>query len=329
MRIFVAGAAGAIGRRLIPELARRGHHVTAATRSADKLELLRGLGATPVVVDGLDGAAVGEAVARAAPDAIIHQMTALAGGANLRQFDRWFARTNELRTRGTAHLLAAARAAGVRRFVAQSYTGWNNARTGGPVKTEDDPLDPEPVKAQVETMAAIQYLEKIVFDAPVEGLVLRYGNLYGPGSSDELTQLVRKRRMPIIGDGGGVWSWIHLDDVASATAMALEGGLTGVYNVTDEEPATVATWLPYLANVLGAKPPLHLPVWVARLAAGEVVVRWMTEGRGSSSAKLRAATEWRPKWRSWRDGFRFALGLDENVTSTLARRGMTNSEIRA
>jgi len=320
MRVFVAGAAGAIGRRLIPELVRRGHHVTASTRSPDKLALLRELGAAPVVVDGLDGSAVGEAVARAEPDAILHQMTSLAGGADLRHFDGWFARTNELRTRGTAHLLAAARAAGVRRFVAQSYTGWNNTRVGGPVKTEDDPLDPEPARAQRETMAAIQYLERTVCGAPLQGLVLRYGNLYGPGSSAELAALVRKRRMPIVGEGGGVWSWIHLDDVASATATALERGLTGVYNVTDEEPAPVATWLPYLADVLGAKAPLHLPRWVARLAAGEVVVRWMTEGRGASSAKLRAATDWRPKWPSWRDGFRFALGIDEKVAAPFARQ---------
>jgi len=320
MRIFVAGGAGAIGRRLIPELVRRGHQVTATTRGADKLELIRKLGAAPVVVDGLDASAVGEAVARAEPEAIIHQMTALGGGADLRHFDRWFARTNELRTRGTAHLLAAARAAGVQRFVAQSYTGWNNARTGGQVKTEDDAMDPEPAKAQRETLAAIQALERAVGGAPLEGLVLRYGNLYGPGASDELVELVRKRRMPIVGDGGGVWSWIHLDDVASATATALEHRLTGIYNVTDEEPATVANWLPYLAEVLGAKRPTHLPVWVAQLAAGEVVVRWMTEGRGASSAKLRAATDWRPRWQSWREGFRFALGVGPEVPSTSARR---------
>ena len=186
MRIFVAGGAGAIGRRLIPELVRRGHQVTATTRGADKFELIRKLGAAPVVVDGLDASAVGEAVARAEPEAIIHQMTALGGSADLRHFDRWFARTNDLRTRGTAHLLAAARAAGVQRFVAQSYTGWNSARTGGQVKTENDPMDPEPAKAQRETLAAIQALERAVGGAPLEGLVLRYGNLYGPGASDEL-----------------------------------------------------------------------------------------------------------------------------------------------
>lgn len=321
MRIFVAGATGAIGRRLLPALVARGHQVTASTRSADKVELLRRLGATRIfVVDGLDGAAVGQAVAQAEPDAIIHQMTALAGRADLRHFDRWFARTNELRTRGTAHLLAAARAACVRRFVVQSYTGWTNASTGGAVKTEEDPLDPEPVKTQRETVAALRFLERAVDETAVGGLVLRYGNLYGPGASDELAALVRKRRMPVIGDGAGVWSWIHLDDAASATAAALEGGLTGVYNVTDEEPAAVAEWLPYLADVLGAKPPLHLPIWAGRLAAGEVAVRWMTEGRGSSSAKLRNATDWRPRWRSWRDGFRCALGLEEASASVPARR---------
>jgi len=307
MRIFVAGATGEIGRRLVPQLAARGHQVTATTRSAAKVELLRGLGADAVIVDGLDGAAVGEAVARAEPDAIVHQMTALAGTADLRHFDRWFSATNQLRTRGAQHLLAAARASGVRRFVAQSYTGWTNIRTGGPVKTEEDAFDPSPAKAQTETMAAIQLLEKAVLEAPLEGLVLRYGNFYGPGASDALVEMVRKRKMPIIGAGAGVWSWLHLDDAAAATVAALEAGLRGVYNVTDDAPARVSEWLPYLADVVGAKRPLHIPVWAARLAAGEVATRWMTEGRGSSSAKLRAAIGWRPTWRSWRDGFLVAL----------------------
>lgn len=307
MRIFLAGATGAIGRRLVPQLVARGHHVTATTRSAAKVEWLRDIGAEPVVVDGLNGTAVGEAVARAEPDAILHQMTALAGIADLRHFDRWFAATNELRTRGTEHLLAAARASGVRRFVVQSYTGWTNDRSGGPVKTEEDPFDAHPARAQTETMAAIQCMEKAVLDAPLEGLVLRYGNFYGPGSSDALVELVRRRKMPIIGEGGGVWSWLHLDDAAGTTVAALEGGLRGVYNVSDDEPARVAEWLPYLAQVVGAKRPMRIPVWAARLAAGEVAARWMTEGRGASSAKLRAALAWRPTWRSWRDGFRFAL----------------------
>jgi nucleoside-diphosphate-sugar epimerase len=320
MRVFVAGAAGAIGRRLVPELIAHGHRVIATTRSAGKLELLRGLGAEAVVMDGLDGAAVGEAVARAAPDVIVHQMTSLAARADLRHFDRWFSVTNALRTQGTQHLLAAARATGVRRFVAQSYTGWNNSRSGGSVKNEEDPFDARPAKAQVETAAAIQFLEKAVLEGPVEGLVLRYGNFYGPGDSDALVELVRQRKMPIIGHGGGTWSWIHLDDAASATAAALERGLRGVYNVTDEEPAPVSVWLPYLAEVLGARPPMHVPVWAARVLAGEVATRWMTEGRGSSSEKLRGALDWRPRWRSWRDGFRFTLVPREAATAAPPRQ---------
>jgi nucleoside-diphosphate-sugar epimerase len=309
MRILVAGATGAIGSRLVPQLVARGHQVIATTKSPHKLERLRAMGAQPVLVDGLDGAAVGQAVARAEPDAIIHQMTSLAGAADLRHFDRWFAGTNELRTRGLRHLLAAARASGVRRFVAQSYTGWTNSREGAWVKTEDDPFDPNPAKAQRETLAAIRFLEEAVREAPLDGLVLRYGNFYGPGASDTLVELVRQRKMPIIGDGAGVWSWTHLDDAAGATVAALEAGLRGIYNATDDEPAAVAEWLPYLAEVVGARRPLHVPVWAARVAAGEVVTRWMTEGRGSSSAKLRAAVAWRPTWGSWRDGFRRGLGV--------------------
>jgi len=320
MRIFVAGATGAIGSRLVPQLVAHGHQVTATTKSAHKIEALRALGARPVLVDGLDAVAVGEAVARAEPEAIIHQMTSLAGTADLRHFDRWFAGTNQLRTRGAQHLLAAARASGVRRFVAQSYTGWTNSRDGAPVKTEDDPFDPSPAAAQRETLAAIRFLEKAVLEAPLDGLVLRYGNFYGPGASDGLVDLVRRRKMPIIGDGAGVWSWTHLDDAAGATVAALEAGLRGVYNATDDEPAAVAEWLPYLAEVVGAKRPLHVPVWAARLAAGEVVTRWMTEGRGSSSAKLRAAVAWRPTWRSWREGFRRGLGEAAATTGASSRR---------
>jgi 2-alkyl-3-oxoalkanoate reductase len=307
MHVFVAGAAGAIGRRLVPQLVARGHRVTASTRTPEKAQLLKSLGAEPVVVDGLDGAAVGEAIGRAAPDAIIHQMTALGGKADLRRFDKWFARTNELRTKGTEHLLAAAEATGVERFVAQSYTGWTNARTGGPVKSEDDPLDPEPARAQAETLAAIRYLEQAVLASPLEGIVLRYGNFYGPGASEELVELARKRQLPVVGGGAGVWSWIHLDDAAAATVAAVERGHRGVYNVVDDEPAPVAEWLPYLAEVVGAKRPLNVPAWLGRLAAGEVAVQWMTDGRGSSNAKAKRELGWQPAWRSWRDGFRHGL----------------------
>jgi nucleoside-diphosphate-sugar epimerase len=281
--------------------------VTATTRSGGKVEQLRALGAEPVVVDGLAAAAVGEAVARAEPDAIVHQMTALAGTPDLRRFDRWFAETNALRTRGTEHLLAAARAAGVERFVAQSYTGWTNSRSGGPVKSEADPLDPNPPKAQRQSLAAIRFLERVMAEAPLAGIVLRYGNFYGPGASEPLVELVRQRRFPIIGAGGGVWSWIHLDDAAAATLAALERGERGVYNVVDDEPAAVSEWLPYLAEAVGARPPLRVPAWLGRLAAGEAAVRWMTEGRGASNEKAKRELDWRPAWRSWREGFRGGL----------------------
>ena len=224
MRVFLAGGSGAVGRRLTPQLVARGHQVTATTTSQDKLEGLRALGAEPVVVDGLDAVGVGQAVARAEPDAVIHQMSALAGEPDLRRFDDWFARTNELRTVGTENLLAAAHAAGVKRFVAQSYTGWPNIRQGGPVKTEDEPLDADPPPAQAKSLAAIRTLERAVVEAPLEGTVLRYGSLYGPGASDGLVALVRGRKLPILGSGEGVWSWIHVDDAAAAAVAAVERG---------------------------------------------------------------------------------------------------------
>ena len=304
MRIFVAGATGAIGRRLVPQLAARGHSVTATTRTAEKVDMLRSLGAEPVVVDGLDAVAVGEAVARAEPDAIVHQMTALAGTPNLKHFDAWFAVTNELRTQGTQHLIAAATAAGVKRLVAQSYAGWNNARDDGPVKTEDDPLDPHPPAEQAKSLAAIRFLEDAVLAAPLEGIVLRYGSFYGPGDSESLVEMIRKRKLPIIGAGTGIWSWIHLDDAAAATVAAVEHGTRGIYNVVDDEPAPVSDWLPYLAEIVGAKPPRRVPVWLGRLAAGEVGVSMMTQIRGSSNAKARRELRWQPAWRSWREGFR-------------------------
>jgi nucleoside-diphosphate-sugar epimerase len=307
MRVFVAGAAGAIGQRLVPQLVARGHQVIATTRSPEKIERLRALGAEPVVMDGLNALEVGEAVARAQPDAIVHQMTALAGISELRRFDRTFAITNELRTKGTDYLLAAAEAAGVRRFVAQSYTGWPNIPEGGPVKTEDDPLDPHPPAQQSQTLAAIRYLERAVLEAPLEGVGLRYGNFYGPGASEQLLELVRKRKMPIVGSGGGIWSWIHIDDAAAATVAALERGAPGVYNIVDDEPAPVAQWLPYLAEVVAAKPPRHVPVWLGRLAAGEVGVSMMTKIRGSSNAKAKRELGWQPTWASWRQGFRDGL----------------------
>lgn len=320
MKVFVAGGSGAIGRRLVPQLVARGHEVVATTRDPGRFDEVRESGAEPVALDGLDPVAVGEAVSRAQPDVIVHQMTGIAGGdIDLKHFDKWFATTNELRTKGTQHLLAAALAAGVQRFVAQSYTNWTNAREGGPVKTEDDPFDPEPAKNQRESLAAIGFLERAVTEAPLEGIVLRYGNFYGPGTSEQMADVVRQRKMPIVGSGAGVWNFIHLDDAAAATVAAVERGRPGVYNIVDDEPAPVSEWLPYLAECVDAKPPMHVPVWLGRLAAGEVVVRWMTEARGSSNAKAKRELGWCPAWASWRTGFREGLlGTAGTTTPTAA-----------
>jgi 2-alkyl-3-oxoalkanoate reductase len=308
MRVFVAGAAGAVGQHLLPQLTAAGHQVTASTRNPAKAQKLRELGAEPVIVDGLDAAAVGEAVAKAEPQVVIHQMTALAGRFSPRAFDRTFAVTNQLRTRGTDHLLAAATAAGARRFIAQSYTGWPNIREGGPVKTEEDPLDPHPPAAQRESLAAIAHLERVVTGAAnLDGIVLRYGSFYGPGASDDFVRLIRRRMMPIIGDGAGVWSFVHIADAAAATVRALDHGGPGLYNVVDDDPAPVAEWLPAVARAVGAKPPLRLPLWLGTMIAGEAGVSMMTRVRGSSNAKAKRELGWRPLWPSWRQGFRDGL----------------------
>jgi 2-alkyl-3-oxoalkanoate reductase len=308
MRVFVAGGTGVIGRSLIPMLTAAGHQVTASTRSAGKAGLLRSLGAEPAVADGLDRGAVQEAVARARPDVIIHQMTGLTGAADLRHFDRTFAVTNALRTMGTDYLLEAARATGTRRFIAQSFTGWPNSRDGGPVKTEDDPLDPAPPASMAETLRALRHLEAAVTSQVPEGLVLRYGLLYGPGASDDIVDLVRARRLPVIGGGAGVWSFTHITDAASATAAAAGRGRAGLYNIVDDDPAPVAEWLPYLAETIGARPPWRVPAWLGRLLAGDSVVSLMTQIRGSSNARARRELGWAPRYASWRSGF--ATGLD-------------------
>jgi 2-alkyl-3-oxoalkanoate reductase len=329
MRVFVAGATGVIGQRLVPRLVAAGHQVVATTRSPGKAEGLRALGAEPAVVDGLDAMAVREAVGRAEPEVVIHQMTQLAGMKNLRRFDREFAVTNRLRTQGTDHLLAAATAAGARRFIAQGYTGWPNSRSGGPVQTEVDPLDEDPPAAQRQSFAALRYLETAVTEAsPVEGIVLRYGSFYGPGASEEILGLVRERKMPVVGDGAGIWSFIHIDDAAAATVAALDHGSRGVYNIVDDEPAKVADWLPYLADALGAKPPMHVPAWLARLLAGEVGVSVMTKIRGSSNAKAKAELSWAPIWASWQQGFRenaVALPAPDQARGGSARGGSGHS----
>ena len=308
MNLFLAGATGAVGRSLIPLLTSQGHTVTGTTRSPRKAGELRALGAVPVVLDGLDRRAVLDAVAAARPDAIVHQMTALGDMADIRHIEKEFAATNRLRTEGTDNLLAAARAAGVVRVVAQSYAGWPYERVGGAVKTEDDPLDPAPPADARETLAAIRHLEAAVMDAPdMEGFVLRYGGFYGPGTSlapgGEHVDQIRKRRFPVVGDGGGVWSFIHIDDAAAAAVSALENWTPGeVYNVVDDTPAPVREWLPAIAAAIGAPPPRKVPRWVARLM-GEHVVALMCEVRGASNAKARRELGWTPRWPTWREGF--------------------------
>jgi 2-alkyl-3-oxoalkanoate reductase len=310
MHVFVAGATGAVGGPLIPRLRAAGHEVTATTRTPAKAAELQAIGAKVVLADGLDESGMTRAVVEAEPDAIVHQMTALAGKPDMRRFDRWFTTTNELRMGGTDILLAAAKKVGVERFVAQSYTGWTNPTTGGPVKSERDGFDPDPPKMQRESLAAIRYLEETVPAAMPHGIVLRYGNFYGPGASDALVELIRKRRFPVIGDGAGVWSWTHIDDAAAATVAVLHRGDSGLFNITDDEPAQVSEWLPYLAERVGARPPMTVPVWLARIMAGSVAVRWMTAGRGSSNEKAKRELDWQPAWRSWREGFRTGLGSD-------------------
>ena len=304
MRVFVAGATGALGRHLVPGLVAAGHEVTATTRTPGKVAQLREAGAEPVVVDGLDREAVIAAVLAAAPEVIVHQMTALAGMRSLRKVDQVFAATNELRTRGTDNLLAAAARAGTRRVIAQG----NNLvyeRSGGPVKTEEDPLISRPPgRSSARSLAAIKHVEKTVpLEAP-EGIVLRYGAFYGPGASEVLLDAVRKRQVPVIGGGTGIWSFIEITDAAAATVAAVDRGAPGVYNVVDSDPAPVAEWLPYLAKVAGAKPPLRMPAWLGRLLAGEFVVALMTNARGSSNEKARKELGWEPRYASWREGFR-------------------------
>jgi nucleoside-diphosphate-sugar epimerase len=314
MKVFLAGGSGAVGKRLVPVLIAAGHHVTASTRSTAKTDEIAALGATPVVLDALDRGEVMQAVMRAEPEVVIHQLTALAGATDFKHFDHEFELTNRLRTEGIDYLLGAAKAAGVRRLIAQSYGNWNYARTGEGLKTETDALDPAPPKNQQRSLQAIRYLESAVLGAaPVEGVVLRYGNFYGPGTSlsadGEITQLVRKRRLPIIGEGTGVWSFIHIDDVASAAVAAVERGAAGVYNIVDDEPAPVSCWLPDLAKAIGAKPPRHVPVWLGRLAAGEVGVSMMTQIHGSSNAKAKRELGWNPTYPTYREGFRDGLSV--------------------
>ena len=320
MKVFLAGATGALGRALVPQLVARGHEVVGMTRSAAKQDLVRRLGARPIVADALDADAVAQAVASSEPDVIVHQLTALSGpmsARDMRHPERSCAvtMTNRLRTEGTDNLLAAARAAGARRFVAQSFGAVQFARAGGPVRTEADPLESDPPAAVRAQLVGIVHVERAV---PAiewgEGLVLRYGGFYGPGTAISLAPdalmaaLVRKRRFPIVGDGGGVWSHVHIEDAAAATVAAVEHGAPGVYNIVDDDPAPVREWLPALASALGAKPPRRTPRWLGRLVAGEPATLMMTEARGASNEKAKRELGWQPRYPSWRQGFAQGLG---------------------
>lgn len=307
MRVLVAGATGAIGRQLVPRLVAAGHEVHGTTRSRSKLAMLSDLGAEPAVADALDPDQVAQAVAKVKPEVIVHQLTAI-GSLDLRHFDHDFALTNRLRIEGTDHLLSAGRAVGVRRFVAQSNAAFTYARTGGAVKGEEDPLDPSPARDMRTMVDALRHLEQAVLGAGwAEGIVLRYGAFYGPGTSmvmgGEQFEMIRKRRFPLVGDGTGVWSFIHIADAADATVAAVEQGSSGIYNIVDDDPAPVAEWLPALAQTLGAKKPMRVPTFIGRLFAGEAGAVMMTELRGASNAKAKRELAWRPEHPSWRQGF--------------------------
>jgi len=312
MRIFLAGATGAIGQRLVPLLVDAGHVVVGSTRTPAKVDGLRLAGAKPVVLDGRDGDAVRRTVHEAEPEVVIHQMTALGGELDLRHFADSFAETNRLRTDTTDHLIRASLEAGARRFIAQSFAGWPNEQSGGPVKTEEAPLNTDPPKQVRETLGAILHLESVTTGTPgIEGLALRYGGFYGPGNAlgkgGVMLEAVVKRQMPLVGSGSGIWSFLHIDDAAQATALAVDRGVPGIYNIVDDEPAPVSEWLPYLANVLGAKPPRRVPAWLARLIVGEAAVSMMTKIRGSSNAKAKRELGWKLHYPSWRGGFREGL----------------------
>jgi nucleoside-diphosphate-sugar epimerase len=320
MRVFVAGATGVLGRALVPQLVGRGHEVIGMTRSSSKQDLVRGLGARPVVVDALDPEAVAQAVGSSEPEVIVHELTALSGTPSARDMRHperspLAIMTNRLRTEATDHLLDAGRAVGARRFIAQSFTAFRWARTGAPVLTEAEPLDPDPPGPLRPVLVGILHVERAVTSIEWgEGLVLRYGGFYGPGTAISaapdapIAASLRKRWFPIIGDGGGIWSHVHVEDAATATGLAVERGEPGIYNIVDDDPAPVREWLPALASALGAKPPRRIPRWLARLAAGEAATVMMTESHGSSNAKARRELGWEPRYPSWRQGFVHGLG---------------------
>ena len=308
MKVFVTGGTGALGKFLLPQLLENGHEVVALTRSADKAELIERTGVTSVIADPLNKQQLTAAVRRAEPEVIIHELSALSGVGNFRKFDQEFALTNRFRTEVTDTLLAAARTIGTRRFIAQSFCGWPYAKKGGPVKTEEDPLDPKPPESITKTLAGIRYLEeKMRSTTFLEGVALRYGTFYGPGNSigkgGAVYKTVRRRQLPIIGGGGAIWSFIHTMDAARATVAAISHGAPGVYNIVDDEPAKVSVWLPALARAIGAKPPYRIPHWLGELLVGKAGVAMMTQIRGCSNGKAKQELNWKPVYSSWRVGF--------------------------
>jgi 2-alkyl-3-oxoalkanoate reductase len=319
MKVFVAGATGALGKQLVPMLVAEGHEVTGMTRTAAKQDLVRELGARPVVADALDPEAVAQAIAAGEPEVVIHELTAIDASSFRRSVDKMFAQTNRLRTQGTAHLLAAARAVGARRFIAQSFAGWPFERSGGTIKAEEEPLEQNPPKTISETLTAIKYVERVVTEADgIEGLALRYGGFYGPGTSlavdpdGEQIEMIRKRRWPIVGNGAGILSLVHIQDAAAATVAALDHGEAGVYNVVDDEPAPMSVVIPEIAKVIGAEPPRRIPRWLGRLIAGEGMTMMMTEVRGASNAKAKRDLGWVLRYPSWRLGIREGLGQNDS-----------------
>jgi 2-alkyl-3-oxoalkanoate reductase len=315
MKVFVVGATGAIGSQLVPLLVARGHEVVATTRSPEKTSAVRAMGAAPVVMDALDREAVLNAVTGAKPEALVHQATALTGVFSLKHFSRTFEQTNRLRTIGSDNLVAAARAAGARRVVGQGFAGWPYASAGSALRTEEDPFESSPPEEMRSTVDALQHLETAVLGVEdLEGIVLRYGGFYGPGTSlgdgGEMVEGIRKRQLPIVGDGAGVTSFLHVEDAATSTVAALERGAPGVYNVVDDEPAPSSLWVPELAKAVGAKPPRHVPVWLAKPLIGEAGVWLMTKAPGASNAKAKAELGWTLRYASWRTGFREGLGVE-------------------
>jgi len=312
VKIFIAGATGAIGKRLVPLLISEGHRVTGSTRTEGKFDAIRALGAEAVVLDGLDQPAINAAIASFRPDVVVHQMTSLSSLKSLKHFDEDFEQTNRLRTLGTEYLLAAARSVGAKKFIAQSYAGWPNNRTGPRVQTEDAPYETNPPESMRKSLQAIVTLESFVRNASdITAIALRYGSFYGPGTSlgadGDVTNMVRHRKFPVVGTGAGVWSFLHVEDAAQATKLAIDRAPAGIYNIVDDEPAEASQWLPYLADCLDAKPPRHIPVWLAKFAIGEAGVLFMTEMRGASNAKAKREFNWQPAFASWREGFRRGL----------------------